>query len=303
MKVAYVENSSSRFSKGILLAGGRGSRLGPLTRSVNKQLLPVFDKPLIYYSLSSLMLAGVRQVLLVTRPCSESSFRQLFGDGSRLGLKIEYAVQDEPRGIADAFLLGRSFVGADSVALALGDNLFLGGNLASQLAQVAAHGPGACIFTTEVDDPRQFGVLELDAAGRPAKIIEKPSNPQSNLAVPGLYFYDNQVLEIAAHLEPSARGELEITDVNRRYLELGRLHVAALNREIRWLDTGTPAALAEATSLVRWLEAAHGAKIGCVEEIAFRRGWISAATLAAQAAEFGGEYGQYLRHVLEMATS
>lgn len=299
MSVAPAAMTIDVFRKGILLAGGRGSRLGPLTRVVNKQLLPIYDKPLIYYSLSTLMLAGVRQVLLVTTPRDIESFRQLFGDGSRLGLTIEYAVQNEPRGIADAFILGSRFVGRESVALALGDNLFLGGDLAGALARVAGRRAGATIFTIEVDDPRQFGVLELDEAGRPAAIVEKPAEPRSNLAVPGLYFYDNQVLKIAAELRPSARGELEITDVNRRYLELGQLHAEPLDKEIHWLDTGTPAALAEATNQVRWLEAAHGSKIGCVEEIAYRHGWITAESLAEQAVTVGGEYGQYLRHVLQ----
>jgi glucose-1-phosphate thymidylyltransferase len=301
MNAAGTTSSSQQFSKGILLAGGRGSRLGPLTRAANKQLLPIYDKPLVYYSLSSLMLAGVREVLLVTTPRDEASFRLLFGDGLRLGMTIYYAVQVEPRGIAEAFIVGREFVGGDPVVLALGDNLFLGGNLAGCLARAANHAQGATIFATEVDDPRPFGVVELDAAGRPTAIMEKPSEPTSNHVVPGLYLYDNAVLDIAAALKPSARGELEITDVNRRYLELGRLQVEQLEKDIRWLDTGTPAALAEATNLVRWLEAAHGAKLGCVEEIAFRRGWITAELLARQADEFGGEYGRYLRHVLETA--
>lgn len=291
----------SEYSKGILLAGGRGTRLGPLTRAVNKQLLPVYDKPLVYYSLSTLMMAGVREVLLITTPRDEAGFRLLFGDGTRLGMAIDYSLQTEPRGIAEAFILGREFVGGDRVVLALGDNLFLGGDLIGCLSRATKQRAGATILVTEVDDPRQFGVLQLDAAGRPAAIVEKPTEPMSNLAVPGLYFYDNDVLEIATALEPSARGELEITDVNRRYLELGRLQVEHLDKDVRWLDTGTPAALAEASNLVRWLEAAHGAKLGCVEEIAFRSGWITADSLARQAEEFGGEYGLYLRHVLETA--
>lgn len=289
------------FNKGILLAGGRGTRLGPLTRAVNKQLLPIYDKPLIYYSLSSLMLVGVREILLISTAPNEADFRRLLGDGSRLGLSIQYGVQSEPRGIAEAFLIGPDFVGSDHVVLALGDNLFLGGDFTSCLTRAAAHRDGATIFTTEVDDPRQFGVLEFDAAGRPVAIVEKPAEPKSNLAVPGLYFYDNRVLGIAAALQPSARGELEITDVNRHYLEQGALHVEPLDKDIRWLDTGTPAALAEATNLVRWLETAHGTKQGCVEEIAFRQGWITAESLARQADEAGGEYGVYLRHVLETA--
>ncbi len=284
--------------KGILLAGGRGSRLGALTRVVNKQLLPVYDKPLIYYSLSSLLLAGVREVLLITTPRDEANFRRLFGDGSRLGIAMQYAVQIEPRGIAEALVIGRTFVGLDRVMLALGDNLFLGSDVACCLARAASNERGATILSVEVDDPRDFGVVELDSQGQPVAIAEKPSQSRSKLAVPGLYFYDNDAPGIAAQLTPSVRGELEITDVNRRYLELGRLQVEPLARGVRWLDTGTPEALAEATNLVRWLEAAHGIKLGCVEEIAYRNGWVAAEQLARQADELGGEYGRYLQHVL-----
>jgi glucose-1-phosphate thymidylyltransferase len=284
--------------KGILLAAGTGSRLFPLTRAVNKHLLPVFDKPLVYYPLSVLMLAGVRQILLIVTPQDLPSFQRLLGDGSQWGLQIEYAVQPKPSGLADAFRLGANFLGSDPSVLILGDNIFYGLGFQTTLAAAAARTAGATIFAYPVRDARRYGVIELDARQRPVSLEEKPSIPKSNLAVPGLYFYDAQAVEIAAGLKTSARGELEITDLNRAYLQRGELHVQPLGRGFAWLDAGTPGALLQAANYVQTLEERQGLKIACPEEIAFRKGFISAGELETLAHAVGGEYGEYLRGVV-----
>ena len=290
---------SAPATKGIVLAGGRNSRLHPVTISVCKQLLPVYDKPMVYYPLTTLMLAGVREVLIVSTPRDTPRLGELLGDGQRLGMRFSYVVQDEPRGLAHAFVVGREFVGADSVALILGDNVFFGSELPRRARQAVAANRGATVFTYPVKNPEAFGVLELDDAGRPKAIAEKPAAPQSNLAVTGLYVYDNDVLDIAAALRPSARGELEITDVNRTYLRQGRLDVVRLGRGMAWLDTGTPESLLEASLFVQTIEHRQGFKIACPEEVAWRMGWISDAALAALAAEFAGKpYGEYLQGLL-----
>lgn len=282
--------------KGIVLAGGSGTRLYPLTAAINKQLLPVFDKPMVYYPLSVLMLAQIRHVLIISSPGFIDSYRTLFGDGSSLGMRFEYAVQDAPRGLADAFHVGWDFIGNDPVGLVLGDNILYGQGLSAMLYQAASRPSGARIFTYRVPNPKDFGVIELDAEGRPTAIIEKPSEPRSNLAVPGIYFYDNRVLEIAASIQPSARGELEITDINRAYLAMGDLHVTQLGRGIAWLDTGTFDALLDASNFIATLERRQGLKAGCIEEVAYRNGWISEAQLLALAdASRNSEYGRYLR--------
>jgi glucose-1-phosphate thymidylyltransferase len=281
--------------KGIILAGGAGSRLKPMTTSVNKHLLAVYDKPLIYYPLATVMLSGVREILFVVRPEDEQSYRLLLGDGSALGLKLEYRLQDRPRGIADAFLIARDFIGDDHVVLALGDNIFFGHALRGILADARAHRDGATIFCYRVSDPERFGVAVLDAEDRVVDLVEKPSEPKSNYAVTGLYFYDPSVVRIAAALQPSARGELEITDVNRQYLAEGRLHCRVLERGFAWLDTGTPDALLDAANYIATIERRQGLKIACIEEIAWRQGWIDDAALARLAdAQNNTEYGTYL---------
>jgi glucose-1-phosphate thymidylyltransferase len=281
--------------KGIILAGGAGSRLKPMTTSVNKHLLAVYDKPLIYYPLATVMLSGVREILFVVRPEDEQSYRLLLGDGSALGLKLEYRLQDRPRGIADAFLIARDFIGDDHVVLALGDNIFFGHALRGILADARAHRDGATIFCYRVSDPERFGVAVLDAEDRVVDLVEKPSEPKSNYAVTGLYFYDPSVVRIAAALQPSARGELEITDVNRQYLAEGRLHCRVLERGFAWLDTGTPDALLDAANYIATIERRQGLKIACIEEIAWRQGWIDDAALARLAeAQSNTEYGTYL---------
>lgn len=285
--------------KGILLAAGTGSRLFPLTRAVNKHLLPVFDKPLIYYPLSVLMLAGVRQILIIVTPQDLASFERLLGNGSQWGLQIEYAIQAQPQGLADAFRVGRSFLGNDSSVLILGDNIFYGLGFQSTLAAAAARESGATIFAYPVRDARTYGVVELDDQQQPVSLEEKPNSPKSNLAVPGLYFYDHQAVEIAASLKPSTRGELEITDLNRVYLERGELQVQPLGRGFAWLDAGTPASLLQAANYVQTLEERQGLKIACPEEIAFRKGFISASDLQTLAHAVGGEYGEYLRGVMQ----
>ena len=281
--------------KGIVLAGGTGTRLWPTTQAVSKQLLPVYDKPMIYYPLTTLMLAGIREILVITTPHEQALFRRLLGDGSQWGIRLDYVEQPRPEGIAQAFVLGRSFVGADRVALVLGDNIFFGHGLPEALQAAARRSTGATIFGCRVRDPERYGVVELDASGRPLTIEEKPKAPRSSWAVTGLYLYDNQVLDIARDLAPSGRGELEITDVNRRYLELGELHVEKLGRGFAWLDTGTVDSLLDAASFVHAVEARQGQKIACVEEVALHMGFIDAARVRQLAAAYkGNPYGQYL---------
>lgn len=286
--------------KGIILAGGSGTRLGPLTVSTSKQLLPVYDKPMIFYPLSVLMLAGVRDILIITTPQDQPRFRDLLGDGSRYGISLHYAEQAEPKGLAEAFLIGRDFVGQDRVTLILGDNLFYGHGLTDTLrAAVGAPGPGATIFAYHVNRPQRYGVVTLDAAGRPVGIEEKPEQPRSNRAVTGLYIYDNSVLDIAREIRPSARGELEITDVNRTYLERNDLRVIELGRGIAWLDTGTSQALLEASEFVRSLQRRQGLQIACLEEIAYLNQWISRDALEAAEARFRkSDYGRYIGQLL-----
>ncbi len=288
-------------SKGIILAGGSGTRLYPLTKAVSKQLVPIHDKPMIYYPLSSLMLAGIREILVITTPHEQDGFRRLLGDGSELGLRIEYATQAKPDGIAQAFLIGRQFIAGDPVALALGDNIFYGHGFPALLMRAVARTEGATVFGYWVKDPERYGVVEFDAAGRAVSLEEKPKVPKSNYAVTGLYFYDAHVVDIAAGLQPSARGELEITDVNRVYLERGQLHVEKMGRGIAWLDTGTHEALLQASNFIHAIEERQGLKVACVEEIAYRMGYIDAAAVRLLAApmEKSG-YGQYLLQMLEV---
>jgi glucose-1-phosphate thymidylyltransferase len=286
--------------KGILLAGGSGTRLHPLTRVVSKQLLPIYNKPMIYYPLSTLMLAGIRQILVITTPHEQEGFRRLLGDGSDIGLQIEYAAQPSPDGLAQAFLIGREFIGGDRVALALGDNIFYGAHFSDYLRNAAARESGATVFGYRVRDPERYGVVEFDADGRAVSLEEKPARARSSYAVTGLYFYDNQVVDIAARLTPSPRGELEITDVNRHYLERSALHVEKLARGIAWLDTGTIEALMQASNYIQAVEERQGLMVACLEEIAYRMGYISASDLARLAAAMpSSAYGRYLSFVLE----
>jgi glucose-1-phosphate thymidylyltransferase len=285
--------------KGILLAGGAGTRLHPATLAVSKQLLPVYDKPLVYYPLSTLMLAGIREVLLISTPQDTPRFQQLLGDGSRWGLSLSYAVQPRPDGIAQALLIGRSFLDDESCALVLGDNIFHGNDLTGVLAQAAARTTGATVFAYPVNDPERYGVVEFDAQGRALGLEEKPKAPRSRYAVTGLYFYDGQAPELAARLQPSPRGELEITDLNRVYLERSALEVVALGRGMAWLDTGTHDSLLEASQFIQTIEKRQGLKVACPEEIAWRQGWIDDARLEVLAGALGKSgYGDYLRGVL-----
>jgi glucose-1-phosphate thymidylyltransferase len=285
--------------KAILLAGGSGTRLHPMTRVVSKQLLPVYDKPMVYYPLSTLLLAGARDILVISTPEDIASYERLLGDGSSLGVSFRYAVQPTPGGLAQAFLIGREFVGRDRVALILGDNIFFGHGLGESLERAAARERGATVFAYAVHDPERYGVVEFDRSGRAVSLEEKPPRPRSQYAVTGLYFYDNLVLDIAAELKPSARGELEITDVNRRYLESGTLEVEVLGRGIAWLDTGTCAALHQASNFIEAIQERQGLKVACLEEIAYRKGLIGADRLGELAAKIGGGYGAYLRSVAE----
>lgn len=285
--------------KGILLAGGAGTRLHPLTLVVSKQLLPIYNKPMVYYPLATLMLAGIREILLISTPADLDGFRRLLGDGSRIGLQMEYAVQPRPEGLAQSFLIGRDFIGSAPVALALGDNIFYGSGLTEVLQSASGRQSGGTVFAYTVRDPERYGVVEFDRNGRAIGIEEKPAAPKSPWAVTGLYFYDNDVVDIAASLQPSARGELEITDVNRAYLERGTLHVERLGRGIAWLDTGTYEALLHAANFVQSIEERQGLMMACLEEIAYRMGYVSADELRRLAQQMSGSYGQYLLDILE----
>lgn len=285
--------------KGIILAGGSGTRLYPLTKAISKQVMPVYDKPMIYYPLSALMLAGIRDILVISTPRDLPGFQRLLGDGSAWGLALSYQAQPRPEGIAQAFLIARDFIAGSPCALVLGDNIFYGADLSRRLQAAAASRAGATIFGYQVTDPERYGVVEIDAAGRAIGLEEKPHQPRSPLAVTGLYFYDARVTEIAADLTPSARGELEITDVNRRYMQDGRLTVEVLGRGYAWLDTGTPDAMLEAAQFVQTIEKRQGLKIACPEEIAFRMGYIDAEDLAALAKPLRKSgYGEYLLQVI-----
>ena len=285
--------------KGIVLAGGKGTRLYPATRVISKQLLPIYDKPMMYYPFSVLMLAGIREVLVISTPEDTPRFRDLLGDGTSWGMQIAYAAQERPDGLAQAFIIGANFIAGDSVALILGDNLFFGQSFTPLLREAAALTGGAVIFGYPVKDPERFGIIELDGAGRPISIEEKPARPKTKYAVTGLYFYDNDVVQIARAIRPSARGELEITDVNRVYLERGALRVELLGRGFAWLDMGTSQSLLEASMFVQTIQHRQGYRIACLEEIAFSNGWIGAEDLARAARAHGSsEYGEYLRELL-----
>ena len=286
--------------KGIILAGGKGTRLYPMTKVVSKQLLPIYDKPMIYYPLSVLMLAGIREVLIISTPEDLPNYRALLGDGQRLGMRFEYKIQEQPRGLAEAFILGEEFIGGDSVCLILGDNIFYGQALSDYLRRGAAIEKGGMIFGVQVKNPRSFGVVEFDENKRVVSIEEKPQNPKSNFAVPGLYFYDNSVVEVAKTIQPSASGELEITTVNNVYLQRGQLLVSPMGRGMAWLDTGTPEGMLQASQFVATVQNRQGFYISCIEEIAWRRGWINDQQLLAIGTELKmTDYGQYLISLVE----
>ncbi len=286
--------------KGIILAGGSGTRLHPITIATSKQLLPVYDKPMIYYPLSVLMLAGIRDILIITTPEDAGAFHRLLGDGSNFGISLSYAVQPKPEGLAQAFLIGESFIGSDSVCLVLGDNIFYGQHFSDKLIAAAGQQQGATIFGYHVNDPERFGVVSFDESGKALSIVEKPAVPDSNYAVTGLYFYDNNVVNIARQIKPSARGELEITDVNMSYLQQGKLRVSLLGRGFAWLDTGTHDSLLEAGHFVQTIEQRQGLKVACLEEIAFRNKWIDESVLLRQAESLAKtSYGAYLKKVLQ----
>lgn len=288
--------------KGIILAGGSGTRLHPLTRSVSKQLMPIYDKPMIYFPLSTLMLAGIRQILVITTPQDQAQFKQLLGDGSQWGLDLRYAVQPSPDGLAQAFLIGKEFIGDDGCALVLGDNIFYGGGFPAILQKAVAAPAGATVFGYFVRNPEAYGVVDFDPDGTVRGLEEKPEQPKSNYAVTGLYFYDNRVVRLASELRPSARGELEITDLNRRYLELGELQVQLLGRGYAWLDTGTHDGLLQAANFIQTVQQRQGLQVACPEEIAYQRGWISTEDVLALAAPLSKtEYGAYLKSLVDSA--
>ena len=289
--------------KGIILAGGSGTRLYPITKAVSKQILPLYDKPMVYYPLSCLMLSGIREVLIISTPRDISLFKELFGDGSWLGMRFEYAVQEQPRGLADAFIVGKNFIGSDDVALVLGDNIFYGQSFTNVLKsasdKIASKSSGAVIFGYFVKDPTAYGVVEFNADGKVLGIEEKPSAPKSNYAVPGLYFYNNDVVKIAQDIKPSARGEIEITAVNNAYLEKGSLSVELLGRGMAWLDTGTYDGLLEASNFIATIQKRQGLYVSCIEEIAWRNGWLSKEKLLELAKGYKTDYGRYLEYIAE----